>query len=108
MRRFSFGVRLMVVAAAISAVVIAVTAGGAGAGGSATLNLQLFPSSLLPNGTGAALATFTNGGSSTVNHVVVNVTLPSGFRFDSADSSTYCSANPIKPVCNIIPTRRKP
>jgi hypothetical protein len=102
MRRFPLGVRLMVVAAAVSAIAIAVTAGGAGAGGMATLNLQLFPSSLLPNGAGAALATFTNNGPSTMNHVVVTVTLPAGFVFNQSGSSTYCSAQGQVVTCPLV------
>jgi hypothetical protein len=81
----------MFAAAAVSAIAIAATAGGARAGGSASLNLQLFPTSLLPNGAGAALATFTNNGPSTLNHVVVTVTLPADFVFNQAGSSTGCT-----------------
>jgi hypothetical protein len=102
MRRFSLSARLMVAAAAASAIAIAVTAGGAVAGGSATLTLQLFPSSLLPGGAGAALVTFKNNGPSTLNHVVVTVTLPAGFTFDAAHSSAYCKAKAQVVTCPLV------
>jgi hypothetical protein len=102
MRRFPLGARLMVAAAAISAVVVAVTAGGAVADGSATLNFQLFPPSLLPSGTGAGLATFTNNGPSNLNHVTVTVTLPAGFAFDAPDSSPNCSATGQLVTCPLV------
>jgi hypothetical protein len=96
MRRFSFGVRLMVVAAAVSAVAIAVTAGGAGAAGNATLNLQVFPSTILTGGAGAILATFQNNGPSTDNHAVVTVDL-NGATFDQANSSAGCTPTSATP-----------
>jgi hypothetical protein len=102
MRRFPLGARLMVAAAAISAVVVAVTAGGAVADGNATLNFQLFPSSILPSGTGAGLATFTNNGPSNLNHVTVQVTLPTGFTFDATDSSPNCSASGQLVTCPLV------
>jgi uncharacterized repeat protein (TIGR01451 family) len=92
MRRFSLCARLTVVAAAVSAVAIAVTAGGAGAAGSATLSLTAFPTAVLTNGAGTILATFTNKGPSTLNHVVVSVNLPAGVVFVSAHSSAGCTA----------------
>jgi hypothetical protein len=98
------GLRWSVWAAAATAAVLAAVAVGAGAaraGGSATLTLAVYPGTLAPGGSGALAATFTNNGPSTLTHVIVNVVLPSPASFDAADSSPVCGGSGQTVSCSL-------
>jgi len=97
------GLRLGLLSAPAAALLcaLALGAGAAQAGGSATLTLVVFPGTLVPGGAGAVAATFTNHGPSTLTHVIVKVTLPAGATFDASDSSAACSGTAPTIACSL-------
>lgn len=88
-----------VIAAAVAVAALAV-AGVAAAAGGGSLSLQVTPSALVPGGPGVLTATFTNTGSSTLTHAVLNVDLAGG-TFTAAGSSPSCSATAGGATCDL-------
>jgi hypothetical protein len=95
-----FFVRLCA-AAVVAAAALAVT-GVAGAASNGALSIQVFPSTLLSGGAGVAVATFTNTGDSTLNHVVLTVNLGTA-TFGSVIPSSGCTNTTSTVTCTISP-----
>ena len=92
--------RLAVVMTVLAGAVMCAQATGArGSGGS--LTLAVYPGTLVPGGSGAVAATFTNNTSITLAHVVVHVTLPAPASFDAADSSPVCHGSAQTVECSL-------